>query len=137
MDVETAKLQTRKYSLQAKRYFLFVGNLKPHKNLNLLFKSYALLTARHHEAPDLVLVSNMDKQWMPALLELARKLKIESKIHWIKDVDDLNLRALYVAAEALVLPSTEEGFDYLSLKLWLVGPPSFVRIVRHFPKSLG
>jgi len=137
MDAEVARLQVRKYSLQTKSYFLFVGNLKPHKNLALLFKAYALLASRYREIPDLVLVSNMDRRWMLTLLELASELKIEANLHWIKDVDDHNLRALYVAAEALILPSTEEGFGLPVIEAMACGTPVLCSNTASLPEIAG
>jgi glycosyltransferase involved in cell wall biosynthesis len=79
-------------------FFLFVGNDKPHKNLDRLIEAFTLLRRRGSRA---------------ALLLAGGVAASRSSIEGITNlgfVSDEKLRALYGAAVALALPSTHEGF---------------------------
>jgi glycosyltransferase involved in cell wall biosynthesis len=79
-------------------FFLFVGNDKPHKNVNALIAAFALV---HRELPDarLVLVGGAFERFRG----------IEG-VDTRGFVDEAELPALYRNAIALVMPSLEEGF---------------------------
>jgi glycosyltransferase involved in cell wall biosynthesis len=81
-------------------YFLFVGTLEPRKNLPLLVDAWREVRRRH--AVDLVLAGRRRADFSP--------LDPEPGLHWLGEVADGSLPALYSGALALVYPSHYEGF---------------------------
>ena len=77
------------------RYFLFVGNDKPHKNLGTLIEAHARVS-RDVE------------------------LRIAGSANFVSDDE---LRALYRGAVALVMPSAEEGFGLPAAEAMACGTP--------------
>jgi glycosyltransferase involved in cell wall biosynthesis len=91
-------------------YLLFLGNDKPHKNLDGLLRAWPRVHAAH---PALSLVL--------AGVEPGRTLPDGAKaIGWVPDED---VPALVALAEALVLPSFAEGFGLPVLEAQAAGTP--------------
>ncbi|MCK0173775.1 glycosyltransferase family 1 protein [Mycolicibacterium sp. F2034L] len=82
-------------------YFLFVGNFKPHKNPEPLFKAM-----RKFPEHQLVVVSADRK----SASTLASRYGIEDRIQVRAGISDVELSRLYRGAEALIFPSIWEGF---------------------------
>lgn len=82
-------------------YVVYVGNLKAHKNPEVLFRALNLL-------PDVALVAvTRDVERVDIL---ARTHRVESRARVESDVTDERLAELYRGALALVIPSVIEGF---------------------------
>ncbi|MBC7225556.1 MAG: glycosyltransferase family 4 protein, partial [Anaerolineae bacterium] len=93
-------------------YFLYVGTLKPRKNLLRLVRAYARFLAGSgaDDAPQLVLAGKRGWQY-EALAREATRLGLESgQIVFPGYVADEDLPALYTGALAFVFPSLYEGF---------------------------
>ena len=88
-------------------FLLCVGRLEPRKNWEIVLRTLACepgeLEARFAGG------SKGDHQ--ARLRELARRLGIESRVHFLGLVDDRTLARLYATCAAVVLPSVREGFD--------------------------
>lgn len=117
-------------------YFLFVGSPKPHKNLPVLFDAFSLLLAKYDSPVELVLIGR-DDQNEPALRGMAGRLKIESRLRWIRSVSDELLRACYAAAEATVLPSRQEGFGLPVIESMACGTPVICADAASLPEVAG
>ena len=91
------------------RYFLYAGNDKPHKRVDLLVAAFARVK---RELPDVNLVL------AGAAFERFRDVAITPGF-----VDDAELAALYRGAMALVLPSIEEGFGLPAAEAMACGAP--------------
>ena len=91
------------------RYLLCVGNAKPHKNLNRLVEAFAKLRRSGAEV-ELVLVGD------PAAPR-GDGVRVEGR------VEDAELVEWYNAADALVLPSLNEGFGLSALEAMACGTP--------------
>jgi glycosyltransferase involved in cell wall biosynthesis len=99
-------------------YLLYVGSLKPHKNIETLLDAYAGLEAGKMRGVDLVIVGT----------GLAGRIRLEQQSArlgldptFVSDADDLELADLYRAAEVLILPSFEEGFGLPILEAMACG----------------
>jgi glycosyltransferase involved in cell wall biosynthesis len=117
-------------------YFLFVGSLKPHKNLPVLFDAFARLRSRHQQALELVLIGT-DKKNTSALRVLAVRLGIDQWVRWIDSVSDELLRACYSAAEATILPSRQEGFGLPVIESMACGTPVICADAASLPEVAG
>ncbi len=81
-----------------KPFFVYVGNAKQHKNVQMLIDAFASLRRDDRE---LVLICGGKE---------CSTLKLSSGVRFIETVDDADLPALYSAALALVTASLYEGF---------------------------
>jgi len=95
-----------RYCLE-KPYLLFVGTWEPRKGLQRLVAAFADLV-EHRLLRDHQLVLIGDRGWKDQAI--AELLKNQERIRPLGFVDDDSLSALYSGADALVLPSTYEGF---------------------------
>jgi glycosyltransferase involved in cell wall biosynthesis len=87
------------------RYFLYVGNDKPHKNVDVLVDAFASISGA-----SLVLTgANFER------------FKSRERVVVTGFVDDAELAALYRGAIALVMPSREEGFGLPALEAMASG----------------
>lgn len=104
------------------RYMLYVGNLKPHKNLERLMQAHALLDS----PPPLLLVG---KQF--------GKLSLPANVHYMGYVPDEALPGLYSHADLFVFPSTYEGFGIPPLEAMTCGCPAVVGRAASLPEVCG
>ncbi|MCO5043936.1 MAG: glycosyltransferase [Verrucomicrobia bacterium] len=89
-----------------KRYYLTSSRFVLKKNLAGLLRGYALHTARVPDSPDLVVCG--DGPLRSSLIELARELKLESRVHFVGFIQYADLPRYYALAEAFILASTTE-----------------------------
>ena len=87
------------------KYFLYVGNAYPHKNLERLLEAFKTLNSN----VNLVLVGKED-YFHKRLKEKVRKMKLADKVVFLQNVSDEELASLYKNAIALIVPSLMEGF---------------------------
>ena len=109
-------------------YFLFVGGVNPHKNVEGLVRAMATL------GPDecgrearLLLVGSYDTDTFHAdtasiRAEVERR-GLADRVHWIGFVPDHELRHVYAGAVAVVLPAFEEGFGLPAVEGAACGAP--------------
>ena len=90
------------------KYFLYVGNAYPHKNLEKLIEAFADLQKEIKDT-SLVLVGSND-YFYSRLKEKIKNLKIEDKVIVKTNISDAELSNLYKEAVALVMPALMEGF---------------------------
>lgn len=109
--------------LVAGRYFLYVGNAYPHKNLERLLTAFANFRRQgKHEDIRLVLVGAED-YFYRRLHNLARQLNVEKQVVFFGSADDLQLGRIYADALAYVFPSLCEGFGLPPLEAMCQGVP--------------
>jgi glycosyltransferase involved in cell wall biosynthesis len=89
-------------------YFLWLGNLRPHKNLALLLAAFEEISAvlPHH----LVVVGRAAAGTSTATWLRAMPVHLQGRIHLLGEVDAAQLPGLMHSATALVMPSLYEGF---------------------------
>jgi len=110
-----------RYDLGAS-YVLFVGNFKPHKNVDGLLFAWASLPATLRAAHRLVLAGG-DTGRRPQLEALARALRVTASVVFPGLVGDADLPGLYSACAAFVLPSLDEGFGLPAVEAMACGAP--------------
>ena len=115
-------MQTVQRECGVKRpYVLYVGNLKPHKNVTGLLRAFAL--AQNRTARDYELLIIGDDSSGGELTGLAAGLGIGAVTRFAGRVSDDTLRSAYSAADLTVLPSFEEGFGLPVLESMACGTP--------------
>ncbi len=120
-------------------HFLFVGNVKPHKNLKRLIEAYA--KARLSGCPSLPLkiVGETDRflTGEKGLPELAASLGVKGEIEFTGRVTDSELEALYLNAIALLFPSLYEGFGLPPLEAMARSVPVLASRAASLPEVCG
>ncbi len=113
-------------------YLLYVGNVKPNKNLSLLLRAFAQVRDRLPHR--LVLAGKKDGFGTgdPAVVRQAASLG--DRVQWTGEISDAVLIALYSGASALVLPSLYEGFGLPILEAMQLGCPVFTSSAASLPE---
>jgi glycosyltransferase involved in cell wall biosynthesis len=115
---EEKTILQRKYSLN-NDYVLAVGTIEPRKNLKSVISAYEKFT-RHSlissrkKGMDLVIAGNSGWE---------SDLKNNEHIRFLGFVPDIDMRALYSAADLFVYPSFYEGFGFPVLEAMACGCP--------------
>jgi glycosyltransferase involved in cell wall biosynthesis len=118
-----------------KPYILYVGNVKPHKNIPTLLKAYAQIKSKRDDV-ELVFVGGSCKK-EKHLAEEAKNLGIIGSIRDLRHITDEELVWAYNGAEVLVMPSLYEGFGYPALEAMACGTPTVVTSGGSLPEIVG
>jgi glycosyltransferase involved in cell wall biosynthesis len=95
------------------KYFLYVGNAYPHKNLQTLINAFLLFKQKNsNEVVRLLLVGKQDYFYA----QLEQQLKDLPDVHIFQNIPDSILHELYQNAVAVVAPSFMEGFGLVPLE---------------------
>jgi len=114
-------------------YFIQVSCSLGRKNSRLLLESFSQLAERERDV-DLVFVWRNPPTEM---LELCEKRGLSSRVHFVQEVNDEDLRLLYCGATALVFPSSYEGFGLPVLEAMACGTPVVTTRVSSLPEVGG
>lgn len=121
-----------KYGLPEK-FILFVGNLKPHKNLRGLIQAFQHVRENGFSEYGLAIVGK-GKNLFAA--ETAFSEKIDN-LHFLQNVEDNDLPLLYQSASLFVLPSFYEGFGLPTLEAMSCGCPVVASKAASLPEVCG
>ncbi|MCL5961425.1 MAG: glycosyltransferase family 4 protein [Chloroflexi bacterium] len=103
-----------------RRFALYVGINKPHKNLSRLIE--ALAHVRREIDLDLVIAGKEDKRY-PGARITAEKLGVLDHVKFLGGVAEEDLPALYNLADLFAFPSLSEGFGLPALEAMASGTP--------------
>jgi glycosyltransferase involved in cell wall biosynthesis len=109
-----------KYNLP-ENYILFVGNMKPHKNIDVVIKAIKSFGELYAEMK-LVIVGTSRDQLLKKL-EAVNSLKLENKIVNIDYIENDELPSVYKNAKCLIFPSIYEGFGLPPIEAMICGCP--------------
>ena len=102
-------------------YFIDVGTLKPNKNLPFLISAFAKF---HHQNPKFQLVIAGKKGWLfDEVFSTVKKEQIESAVIFTDYISETEKWNLLKNAQALVIPSTYEGFGIPAIESQKIGTP--------------
>ena len=120
---------------EAKPHIVFVGNVKPHKNLPRLLRAFSAIcdTVPH----DLILVGNKDgfitrDEETPRLVE-----KLGGRVRMTGLIPDADVRHIVASADALVMPSLYEGFGLPVVEAMACGCPVLSSNLASLPEVGG
>ena len=127
----------KKYDVPSK-YFLYVGNVKPHKNILRLIEGFAKFSMDNEDIK-LLIVGKKDGllTGVKGLEELINKYDIKDKIIFTGFVDDEDLALLYNRAEAFIFPSLYEGFGIPPLEAMAFNCPVLSSNKASLPEIYG
>jgi len=112
---------------------LFVGQLVPVKNVDVLLRAVVHLDPSLAVQLDLVFHNNAQEH---ELRRLAADLGIEGQVRFVGQVDHEKLPALYAQAHVLVLPSRLEALPSVITEAELSGVPVIASAVAGVPEQL-
>ena len=97
------------------RWFIYVGGIGPHKNVDAIIRAHAALVRGSPDQPvHLLLVGpsagDVFLQDEASIRALVSREQTSHLVHWLGFVPDAELRHLYTGAIALLLVSKSEGF---------------------------
>jgi len=109
-------------------YFLYLGTLKPNKNIPFLIKSFSQFVKTH---PNYKLVIVGKKGWLfDQIFTQVKLLKLEKQIIFTGFVTNSQKWSFYKNATALIIPSLYEGFGRPAIEAMKVNCPV---ITSHIP----
>lgn len=103
-------------------YLLYVGNLKPHKNVPTLLRAFSILRSRI-SLPHRLIILGDDRHGCKSVFEQCEQLKISDVTSFVPRVPGRILPSLYAAADLLIMPSRVEGFGLPVLESMASGTP--------------
>src|SRR5438128_4959672 len=116
-------------------YLLFVGNVKPHKNLGRLLQAFETLTSRIPHT--LVIVGKRDGFITPDRAIIRAAERLGPRVSFTGEVADDVLRTYYAHADLLVHPSLYEGFGFPPLEAMASGVPVAAASAGSIPEVCG
>jgi glycosyltransferase involved in cell wall biosynthesis len=123
----------KKYDV-GKRFLLYVGSLKPHKNVSVLIRVFSTL----RERTDVQLVCVGERLvGNAALHSLCMSAGIADRVRSLGWLPETDLIAAYRAATAVVLPSLYEGFGFPMLEAMACGTPVIGSNAASIPEVVG
>jgi glycosyltransferase involved in cell wall biosynthesis len=118
------------------RFVLYVGNIKPHKNLERLIEAFDLLRRRGFDQLRLLIIGDEISKY-PALRRAVHQHKQHKHVRFLGFVPIETLAVLYRQASAFVFPSLYEGFGLPPLEAMASGTPVVTSNVSSLPEVLG
>ena len=131
-EIQKAKIR---YNLPAE-YFLYVGLLKPHKNVLWLVRLFRKLFKDRKINTPLVILGRKDKKYSADLKELAA-LDREDAVIYLPKIEKGDLPVLYNGATALVHPSLYEGLGLTLVEAMACGTPVAAFRTASIPEVAG
>ena len=132
---ECLKKLVRLYGID-KDFILYVGNLKPHKNLKRLIEAYYLLSPNLRSKFELVIIAKKDT-FFPALYKMVKDNNLEKDVIFTDFVRDDELAYFYNAATAYISVSLHEGFGLPFVEAMACGTPVISANVSASPEIVG
>lgn len=115
LNIRPDRAILNRHNLTPKKFFLAIGSLAPHKNLEMLLRA---VQARVSDDTVLVIAGGGDRKVFAPL-----GVNPSQAIRMVGRVSDAELRALYDNATALLFPSTSEGFGLPPAEAMMCGCP--------------
>ncbi|PIU03647.1 glycosyltransferase family 1 protein [Candidatus Shapirobacteria bacterium CG08_land_8_20_14_0_20_39_18] len=117
----------------AQPYLLFLGSLRPSKNLERLIEAFNLL-----EDKKIQLVLAGKKGWLyESIFQKVKELKLENRVTFTDFVPEKEIPTLMRQAEVFVFPSLYEGFGIPVVEAMACGTPVLVSNAGSLPEVIG
>jgi glycosyltransferase involved in cell wall biosynthesis len=132
-DEDVRRVRTR-YSIVTD-YVLYLGTLKPSKNIEGLIEAFSRIG---NQKPEIKLVIAGKKGWLyEPIFEKVKKLGLTGRVIFTDFVPERDKPALIKGARAFILPSFWEGFGLDALNAMACGVPVVASNVGSLPEVVG
>ena len=134
---DEAQMERVRQRYQLDRPFvLYVGNIKPHKNVTRLIEAFALARAGGLEDLTLLVIGD-DLSRYPALRQTVHRHKLDKHVRFLGFQPYETLSSFYRLARVFVFPSLYEGFGLPPLEAMACGTPVVTSNVSSMPEVAG
>jgi glycosyltransferase involved in cell wall biosynthesis len=124
-----------RYQLQGE-FALYVGNVKPHKNVERLLDAFHLVRQSGLEDLKLVVIGD-DISKYAALRRAVHRYNLHKYVRFLGFLPDETLAVVYRLAAVFVFPSLYEGFGLPPLEAMACGTPVVTSNVSSLPEVMG
>ncbi len=132
LDRNKVENMIKKYNLNFREYFIYVGNISYHKNIDRLITAFLKLK---YNGKKLVLCGRTN--WGKNIVDRIRKDKISDKVMLLENVNDEDLPFLYNGSISLCYVSLYEGFGLPILEAMKCGRPVIVSNLTSMPEVVS
>jgi len=115
-------------------YFLFVGEMRPYKNIKNALKAFQKSNLTSYK---FVIVGKKDEKFFPEVQKLVSDLGLSDSVVFTDYIPFEELPHLYADAAALVFPSEYEGFGLPPLEAMACGTPVITTRLTSIPEVCG
>jgi len=133
-ESEMAHLRAR-YQLP-KRFIMYAGNIKPHKNIERLIDAFALVHVRGLDDVGL-LITGSEVSKYSELRRAVHRYGLHKNVRFLGYQTETNLAVLYRLASVFVIPSLYEGFGLSPLEALASETPVVASNISSLPEVLG
>jgi glycosyltransferase involved in cell wall biosynthesis len=133
---EEQVVATRERYQLSHSYLLYVGNIKPHKNLERLIEAFHLVRTQGRSELELIIIGDEISK-LQSLRRAVHKHDIHRYVRFLGYVPDKTLAVLYRLASVFVFPSLYEGFGLPPLEAMASGTPVVTSNVSSLPEVVG
>jgi glycosyltransferase involved in cell wall biosynthesis len=119
------------------RFVLYVGNIKPHKNLERLIGAFAVAKAKQGLSDLKLIIIGDEATRYPALRRTIENAGVRQDVRFLGFVPDRTLSALYRLASVFAFPSLYEGFGLPPLEAMACGTPVVTSRLSSLPEVVG
>lgn len=124
----------KKYSI-VEDYILFLGTLKPSKNIDGIIGAWSLI---HEAYPKVKLVIAGKKGWLfDSFFEKVKKMKLQDRVIFTDFIEEKDKNILIYNSRAFLIPSFWEGFGLDALSAQALGVPVIASNKGSLPEVLG
>ena len=134
-NAERMDLVRQRYQLDHP-FVLYVGNIKPHKNIERLIDAFGRARSQCPDDLKLVIIGDEISKY-PALRQSVHKHKLDKHVRFLGFQPMETLAAFYRLARAFVFPSLYEGFGLPPLEAMACGAPVVTSNVSSLPEVAG
>ena len=117
-------------------FVLYVGNIKPHKNLVRLIEAFEALRRDGFDELKLLIIGDEITKW-PELRRAVHKYKLHKHVRFLGFQSEETLAILYRLAAVFVFPSLYEGFGLPPLEAMASGTPVVTSNLSSLPEVAG
>ena len=132
---ERMDLVRKRYQLDHP-FVLYVGNIKPHKNIERLIASFGEARKQCDEHLKLIIIGDEISKY-PGLRQQVHRHKLDKHVRFLGFQPMETLAAFYRLARAFVFPSLYEGFGLPPLEAMACGTPVVTSNVSSLPEVAG
>jgi glycosyltransferase involved in cell wall biosynthesis len=129
-------MQTRERYQLSNPYILYVGNIKPHKNLERLIEAFHCVRAQGRSELELLIIGDEISK-LQTLRRAVHRHGLHRYVRFHGHVSDQTLAVLYRLASVFVFPSLYEGFGLPPLEAMASGTPVVTSNVSSLPEVVG
>jgi glycosyltransferase involved in cell wall biosynthesis len=116
------------------KYLLFVGDMRPYKNLDRTLDAFSRLK---DTTIQFVIGGKKDSRFYPAVARKVQELHLEDRVVFLDYVHEDDLPHLYSEAQLFIFPSLYEGFGLPPLEAMACGCPVIVSRAASLPEVCG